>query len=60
MDQNDLRLILTLLSFAVFVGIVWWAWSGRQRQRFEEAAQLPFLDNDLPREAEILKAKEQA
>jgi cytochrome c oxidase cbb3-type subunit 4 len=60
MDQNDLRLILTLLSFAVFVGIVWWAWSGRQRQRFEEAAQLPFLDNDLPREAEIFKAKEQA
>ena len=25
-----------------FIGIVVWAWSGRNKQRFEEAAQLPF------------------
>jgi cytochrome c oxidase cbb3-type subunit 4 len=58
MDQNDLRLILTVASFAVFIGIVGWAWSGRQRQRFDEAANLPFADSDLPRESEILNAKE--
>ena len=60
MDQNDLRLLITLLSFAVFVGIVAWAWNGRQRARFEEAANLPFLDNDLPRGPEQSDSKERA
>ena len=44
MDVNTLRIVVTLLSLAVFVGIVVWAWSGRNRQRFTEAAHLPFAD----------------
>jgi cytochrome c oxidase cbb3-type subunit 4 len=44
MDINDMRSIVTVLSFATFVGIVWWAYSRRSRQRFEEAARLPFAD----------------
>ena len=44
MDINDLRAIVTLLSFATFAGIVVWAWSGRNREAFEEAARLPFAD----------------
>jgi cytochrome c oxidase cbb3-type subunit 4 len=44
MDINDLRAMVTLLSFAAFAGIVVWAWSGRNRQAFDEAAQLPFAD----------------
>ena len=48
MDINDLRTLVTALSFVVFVGIVYWAWSSRQRARFEEAANLPFADSDLP------------
>ena len=32
---------MTLVMFAVFVGIVVWAWSGKQRDRFEAASQLP-------------------
>ncbi|HUL41640.1 MAG TPA: cbb3-type cytochrome c oxidase subunit 3 [Burkholderiales bacterium] len=49
MDINDLRVIITVVSFAAFVGIVWWAWSGRSKAAFDQAAQLPFLedDNDL-------------
>jgi len=39
---NVIRTAVTLLSFAMFVGIVIWAWSSRNRQQFEEAAQLPF------------------
>lgn len=44
MDINLLRSLLTVLLFAVFVGIVIWAWSDRNRQRFHEAALLPFAD----------------
>ena len=51
MDVNELRILITVLSFIVFVGIVYWAYSGRQRQRFDEAANLPFADEDLPRQA---------
>ncbi|MDO8888944.1 MAG: cbb3-type cytochrome c oxidase subunit 3 [Hydrogenophaga sp.] len=44
MDINDLRSIVTLISFLTFLGIVAWAWSKRNKDRFEEAAQLPFQD----------------
>jgi cytochrome c oxidase cbb3-type subunit IV len=46
MDVNDLRIGVTALSFVAFVGIFVWAWSGRNAARFDEAAQLPFLDGD--------------
>lgn len=40
--------VSTLMSMAVFFGIVWWAWSkGRMREN-AEAANLPFT---LPDEA---------
>jgi len=44
MDINDLRIATTLLSFAAFIGIVVWAWSRRNKPRFDEAAMLPFAD----------------
>lgn len=46
MDINDLRSVITLLSFATFIGIVWWAYSGKRKQSFEEAALLPFTDDE--------------
>lgn len=48
MDINTLREIITVLSFAAFLGIIAWAWSGRQKSRFAEAAQLPFDEDDAP------------
>jgi cytochrome c oxidase cbb3-type subunit 4 len=48
MEQIDARTLVTLLSFAAFIGIVLWAWSDARHKRFDEAAQLPFLDGDLP------------
>jgi cytochrome c oxidase cbb3-type subunit IV len=42
MDINDVRSVVTVLSFVLFVGIVAWAWSRRNRASFDEAAQLPF------------------
>ena len=43
MDWSDLIAnVVTTLAFLVFLGIVWWAWSGRQKRRFELASQAPF------------------
>ena len=46
MDVNELRVIVTLLSFGAFAGIVGWAWSRRNAARFIEAAQLPFVNEE--------------
>jgi cytochrome c oxidase cbb3-type subunit 4 len=46
MDINTWRSIVTLLAFAAFIGIVVWAWSRRNQASFEEAAQLPFRQDD--------------
>ena len=42
MDINTVREIVTVVSFATFIGIVGWAWSRRNRSGFEEAARIPF------------------
>lgn len=44
MDINDLRSVVTVVSFLTFLGIVAWAWSKRNKSGFDEAAQLPFKD----------------
>jgi len=48
MDQNDLRSLVTLLTFMTFIGIVLWAYSGRRKQAFDEAASLPFTEDEAP------------
>lgn len=50
MDINDLRSLFTVVMFAMFIGIVLWAYSGKRKQAFDEAALLPFSD-DEPTEA---------
>ena len=47
MDINTLRSLVTVLAFVSFVGIVLWAYSGRARRGFEEAAQLPFAEDEV-------------
>lgn len=46
MDLNDLRSAITLMSFALFIGLVVWTWQRKRLAAFEEAAQLPFEDED--------------
>ena len=46
MDINDLRSLFTVVTFALFLAIVWWAYSGKRKQAFEEAALLPFTDDE--------------
>jgi cytochrome c oxidase cbb3-type subunit 4 len=42
MDVNTLRSIVTVAALITFIGIVIWAWSGRNAADFEQAARLPF------------------
>jgi cytochrome c oxidase cbb3-type subunit IV len=46
MDVDTLRSIMTVLSFIAFVAIVAWASTGRAGARFEQAARLPFEEDD--------------
>jgi cytochrome c oxidase cbb3-type subunit IV len=50
MDINDLRSIVTVVSMLTFLGIVWWAYGVKSnKQRFTEAANLPFADEEAER-----------
>ena len=42
MDITTLRILATLASFAAFLGIACWAYSRRNRERFDQDAQIPF------------------
>ena len=45
MDAGILHGLWTAAMIAVFGAIVFWAWSGRRKRDFDEAARLP-LDED--------------
>jgi cbb3-type cytochrome oxidase subunit 3 len=48
---NDLRVLVTLSSFAAFLGVVCWAYAPGLRSRFDADAAIPFMDDDrLPGE----------
>ena len=42
MTVDDLRVLVTVVSFAAFVGILLWALSRRRGRAFDAAARLPF------------------
>ncbi|MBI2379249.1 MAG: cbb3-type cytochrome c oxidase subunit 3 [Gammaproteobacteria bacterium] len=45
MDMNVLRGLMTVLAVILFIGIYWWAFSKHRKQAFDEAAQLPFVED---------------
>ena len=45
MNSGTLSGIVTVVFIAVFIGIVWWAYSKRNRQDFEDAGRLPFEED---------------
>lgn len=47
MDINDLRGLSTVLLMMAFIGLVIWAYSRKRQQAFDEAANLPFADDDI-------------
>lgn len=49
MDAGTWRGIFTLVMLVLFVALWIWAWSSKRKSDFDEAAQLPFSD-DEPKE----------
>lgn len=46
MDINDFRAWHTLILLVVFIGVVVWAYGKRRKRSFDEAAHLPFADDE--------------
>ncbi|MFT6052866.1 MAG: cytochrome c oxidase cbb3-type subunit 4 [Halioglobus sp.] len=49
MDINDLRGLSTLFLMISFVGLCIWAYSKKRKSDFDEAANIPFADEELNR-----------
>jgi cytochrome c oxidase cbb3-type subunit 4 len=51
MELNDFRSAMTVVMFLLFIGIVIWAFGSKRKRAFDEAANLPFEEDDpLPGE----------
>jgi cytochrome c oxidase cbb3-type subunit IV len=46
MDIYTLHSIFTVVSFAIFIAIILWAYSDRRKTAFDQAARLPFDEED--------------
>jgi cytochrome c oxidase cbb3-type subunit 4 len=44
---SDARSVITLLCLLTFLGIIVWAYSSRRKSDFDEAAMLPFADDEM-------------
>ena len=45
MDINTIRGLATVVALFAFVSVVLWAYSGRRKSDFDEAASLPFVED---------------
>ena len=45
MDLNDLRALATVFTTVAFLIVFVWAYSSKNKARFDEAANLPFADD---------------
>lgn len=60
MDIGTFRGVITIVLIVAFIGLVFWAYSGRRRAEFEAAAQMPLEDEPLEdpensRDGELLR-----
>jgi len=46
MDITLIQSIWTVVAFITFIVIVLWAWSSHRKQAFEDAARLPFEEDE--------------
>ncbi len=45
MDIGEIRGIIAAVTMLTFLGVAWWAYRPRNRDRFEEDALYPFHDD---------------
>ena len=43
---DSMSSVMTVVSFTTFLGIVWWAYTPRNSGNWEQAAALPFADEN--------------
>ena len=48
MDFTFIQSVWTIVVMVVFIGIVIWAWSGKRKKSFEDAANIPFNEDRPP------------
>lgn len=48
MDLPTVRGVLTAILMLAFIGVVFWAWSSKRKQDFDEASRLPLDENGPP------------
>jgi cytochrome c oxidase cbb3-type subunit IV len=53
---TDLRPLFTVVSFVTFIAICLWAFSSRRKADFDEAANLPFADEEQDHIQAAIKA----
>ena len=58
MDINDLRGLSTLFIFIAFIGVCIWAYSSKRKSSFDEAANLPFADEEQEQQETVNKGQE--
>ena len=57
MDINTVRGITTALALIAFIGVVIWAYSKRRKKDFDEAANLPFADDEIDKKSQGVNNK---
>lgn len=60
MDINDLRGISTAFLLVTFIALIFWAYSGKRKKTFDDAANLPFADEDPPANSTRPAVKEES
>ncbi len=51
MDINDLRSAVTVTLFVLFLALVAYTWSRKRKHEYDEAAMLPFAEEQPPAES---------
>ncbi len=44
---TQIQVVWTIVVMIVFLAIVFWAWSGRRKESFDEAANIPLEEEDF-------------
>ena len=47
---TQIQVVWTVVVMIIFLGIVFWAWSGRRKESFDEAANIPLEEEDFLQE----------
>jgi cytochrome c oxidase cbb3-type subunit 4 len=45
MDQGIIGSIYTVIVFVAFIGAIWWAFNSRNKDKFDDAANIIFEDD---------------